>query len=128
MVGELTANAAYHQTGDAGAEIRISATDGGGLLVEVLDTDVSIPSVVVVEPWTTDGHRGLFLVEAISEGWGAEHVPAGKRVWARLAPAGDRSGVSPVEHRSVERSAVHGIERLLHLLGPIGGRHQFVEL
>lgn len=93
VVGELAANAAIHQAGEA--EIRLSGLEGGRLLVEVLDTDDSIPQAVVVEPWTTDGHRGLFLVEAVSEAWGAESAPSGKRVWARLAPAHDRGAVSP---------------------------------
>lgn len=93
VVGELAANAAIHQTGDA--ELRLTAVEGGRLLIEVLDHDGSIPHVVVVEPWTTEGHRGLFLVEAVSEAWGAEPSPSGKRVWARLAPARDRGAVSP---------------------------------
>lgn len=82
VVGELAANAAVHQRSEA--EITLSVVDGG-LQVEVRDDDPFVPDVVHGEAWDTDGHRGLFLVDALSRAWGVEPLERGKRVWAVLA-------------------------------------------
>ncbi|HRW37867.1 MAG: ATP-binding protein [Acidimicrobiales bacterium] len=84
VVGELAANAAVHQTGEA--QLRVSLVDGG-LQVEVRDTDPSMPGVVHGDAWDTEGHRGLLLVDALSRAWGVEPLDRGKRVWAVLALA-----------------------------------------
>ena len=89
VVGELAANAAVHQRG--AAEITVTVVDEG-LQVEVRDEDSFVPDVVHGDAWDTDGHRGLFLVDALSRVWGVEPLERGKRVWAVLAatPARDR--------------------------------------
>ena len=87
VVGELAANAAIHQDGEV--EVAISAMDGGGLEVEVIDRDRTHLEVIDGPAWDVEGHRGLFLVEALSAAWGVEVGEDGKRVWAQLAPAGD---------------------------------------
>jgi anti-sigma regulatory factor (Ser/Thr protein kinase) len=83
VTGELAANAAVHQQGDA--EITLSRTGDGGVHIAVFDPDPVIPEVVRHQPWDADGHRGLFLVEAVSESWGVDRRAEGKVVWARLA-------------------------------------------
>jgi anti-sigma regulatory factor (Ser/Thr protein kinase) len=94
VVGELAANAVVHQ--DGAAEIAIAEVDG---LVEVAvsDPDPGLPQLVNEAPWSTDGHRGIQLVAALSREWGVEPTPDGKRVWARLAPA-DGNGASDAVH------------------------------
>lgn len=82
VVGELAANAAVHQQGEA--EITVAAVDDG-LLIEVRDGDAFVPDVVRGDAWDTEGHRGLFLVDALSRVWGVEPLDEGKRVWAVLA-------------------------------------------
>ncbi|MEZ5138117.1 MAG: ATP-binding protein [Acidimicrobiales bacterium] len=84
VVGELAANAAVHQTGEA--QLTVALVEGG-LQVEVRDADASVPGIVHGDAWDTEGHRGLFLVDALSRAWGVEPLERGKRVWAVLAVA-----------------------------------------
>jgi anti-sigma regulatory factor (Ser/Thr protein kinase) len=84
IVGELAANAAEHQSGDAELVVRVHAD--GVVDVEVADGDPTIPTAVDGEPLDPDGHRGLQLVRAISHSWGVRPEGTGKRIWARLAP------------------------------------------
>jgi anti-sigma regulatory factor (Ser/Thr protein kinase) len=90
IVGELAANAAIHQGGEA--EITVAALPHG-LLVEVRDHDPFIPDIVHGDAWDADGHRGLFLVDALSQAWGVEPIEGGKRVWAVLGRADAGSDV-----------------------------------
>ena len=85
VVGELAANAAIHQDGDA--ELAISELDDGGLQIEVIDHDRTHLEVIEGPSWDVEGHRGLLLVEALSAAWGVDVTDDGKRVWAQLSPA-----------------------------------------
>ena len=38
-------------------------------------------------PWESESGRGLFLVEALADEWGAEKLRSGKQVWFRVAAA-----------------------------------------
>jgi anti-sigma regulatory factor (Ser/Thr protein kinase) len=89
VVGELASNAAVHQTADA--EITLELLPGGVLEVSVSDPSEKLPLLVDEEPWSTDGHRGIQLVNALAQEWGVEPAPPGKRVWARLVPADSRA-------------------------------------
>ncbi len=84
IVGELTANAAVHQRGEA--ELSLATTEDGGVEVSVSDPDSTVPRSVDHSPWDVDGHRGIQLIAALAEDWGVESAPSGKRVWARLGP------------------------------------------
>lgn len=95
VAGELVANAAIHQ--DAEAALVLTARPDGGLLVEVTDHDHDVPTMVDGEAAGIRGHRGMFLIDALSEAWGVEPSPDGKRVWAILPPAERR----PAPDRSV---------------------------
>lgn len=88
VVGELAANATVHQHGDS--ELVLTARADGGLEVELIDPDASMPAQHHSVPWDAEGHRGLLLVEVLSEAWGVEPLPQGKRVWATMGPARDR--------------------------------------
>jgi anti-sigma regulatory factor (Ser/Thr protein kinase) len=104
VVGELVANAAIHQ--HAEATLGVTARPDGGLLIEVADGDPGVPSMVDGEAAGIRGHRGMFLIDALSEAWGVEPSPDGKRVWAILPPASRR----PAADRGVSsrRSAQPG--------------------
>ncbi|HEX2576093.1 MAG TPA: ATP-binding protein [Aquihabitans sp.] len=95
VVGELAANAAVHQTG--AAEIVLELVGEGVLEVAVHDPSPALPRLVEEAPWSTSGHRGIQLVAALSQAWGVEALPGGKRVWARLAAAGPTEGDARTE-------------------------------
>lgn len=82
LVGELAANATVHQSGEA--ELCVEALADGGLVLSVTDGDPALPRLYNGEPWDVEGHRGMKLVDALSDRWGVEPVGTGKRVWARL--------------------------------------------
>ena len=85
IVGELAANAAEHQTGEA--ELVVRVLPDGGVDVEVADPDPTVPVPIDSAPDDPDGHRGLHLVSMISHSWGVRLEGPGKRIWARLSPA-----------------------------------------
>ena len=84
IVGELTANAAEHQTGEAELVVRVHPD--GRTDVEVVDSDPTIPTSIESAPWDLEGHRGLHLVSVISNSWGVTPEGTGKRIWACLVP------------------------------------------
>lgn len=90
VVGELAANAAEHQTGEAELVVRVH--EDGSTDIEVLDHDPTLPSAIESAPWDLEGHRGLFLVGALSNSWGVTPEDGGKRIWARLAPTPHAAG------------------------------------
>ncbi len=85
IVGELAANAAEHQPGEA--ELVVRVLPDGGVDIELADPDPTIPRPVDSAPDDPDGHRGLHLVNVISHSWGVQPEGTGKRIWARLSPA-----------------------------------------
>lgn len=84
VVGELAANAAVHQTGEA--LLMLERCPDGSIEISVIDPDPTHPGLVQSGAWSTDGHRGIQLVAALAQSWGVEALETGKRVWARLAP------------------------------------------
>ena len=85
LVSELVSNAVRYA---GGGEVLVRARLADGLLrVEVLDSSEVVPPLPS-EPAPADAEsgRGLLLVEALAERWGAEPVPGGKRLWFELAP------------------------------------------
>lgn len=85
LVGELAANAALHQ--DRPARLDLHLDDAGVLEISVADPSPAPARLIECEPWSTDGHRGLQLVAALSQDWGVETAGTGKRVWARIGTA-----------------------------------------
>ncbi|MFF3330169.1 ATP-binding protein [Streptomyces sp. NPDC002888] len=89
LAAELLANAHLHTTGPYA--LRLRSADAGGLRVGVWDTDPRVPpgfvpadGVVLVVPPDEDAEngRGLHLVRACADRWGAAEVGAGKVLWA----------------------------------------------
>ncbi|MFF8972532.1 ATP-binding protein [Streptomyces sp. NPDC014995] len=89
LAAELLANAHLHTTGDYG--LRLRSVDAGGLRVGVWDSDPRVPpgfvpadgdSVVVPPDEDAENGRGLRLVRACAERWGAAELAAGKLLWA----------------------------------------------
>jgi signal transduction histidine kinase len=81
LVAELVANAVRH-TGGRTIGLRL-ARRPGWLRVEVRDPSRALPCLIRVEPDAATG-RGLQLVDAMSERWGADLLPRGKGVWFEL--------------------------------------------
>ena len=80
VVNELVASAMRH--GGSCLELRLSADDGQ-VMVSVADGSAVVPRRR--DPDDAGG-RGLALIEALTQRWGAEPFEGGKRVWAILAP------------------------------------------
>ena len=81
VASELVTNVVRHT--DNGGELKAWMKPGAPLRVEVCDPDPVLPAVV--EP-TTNGGRGLRIVAALADDWGAAPTPDGKLVWAQFAP------------------------------------------
>ena len=82
VVSELVTNAVRHAATDL--ELRVLA-EVGLLRVEVEDGSRLLPAAGKPGPFDAGG-RGLPLVEALADRWGAEATPTGKLVWAELRP------------------------------------------
>jgi len=82
VVGELAANAVVHAR--TPFTVTLSSREGR-LTVAVRDHSPRTPNLR--DPASLETHgRGLRLVAGVSANWGTELVPAGKVVWAELAP------------------------------------------
>jgi anti-sigma regulatory factor (Ser/Thr protein kinase) len=81
VVSELVTNAVVHALGGA-VDLTVSLIDSV-VRIEVVDRSTVMPEQ---HPPTDDGTngRGLLLVDAVAETWGAELGPSGKRVWAEV--------------------------------------------
>jgi serine phosphatase RsbU (regulator of sigma subunit)/anti-sigma regulatory factor (Ser/Thr protein kinase) len=85
LVTELVTNAARH----AGGDLRVRAgvrTDV--LLVEVSDASPQLPELAALPRWDRESGRGLVLIDALADRWGADPLPSGKRVWFELSVTG----------------------------------------
>jgi len=80
VVSELVTNAVRHAATDL--RLRVVA-DPELLRVEVEDGSPALPAPGQPGPFDAGG-RGLPLVEAIADRWGAEATATGKLVWAEL--------------------------------------------
>ncbi|MFJ6574192.1 ATP-binding protein [Streptomyces sp. NPDC091292] len=83
-VTELVANAAEHSRGPA-IRVTVSRMAEGRVRVDVIDKSRVPPAPRDAGPDDVEG-RGLALVAAVSDTWGADALPWGKRVWAELEP------------------------------------------
>ena len=82
VVTELVNNAVLHARGGI-LRVEIDEIDDS-VEIAVVDQGARMPELLDPEPtWSTG--RGLMIVDQLSEDWGADSEPAGKRVWARLS-------------------------------------------
>ncbi|MCX4745911.1 ATP-binding protein [Kitasatospora sp. NBC_01287] len=87
VVHELVVNAVRHAPpGWLQAALRLSP-DGHRLVVEVHDPDHRVPAIgtAAFANAHAESGRGLLMVAALSQRWGAQRTTSGKRVWAELA-------------------------------------------
>lgn len=83
VVSELATNAIVH----AGTRFTVRVSlEARGLRLEVLDASPHEPAARPLQPAATSG-RGLHMVGAIAQEWGAVRTGHGKVVWAALATA-----------------------------------------
>ncbi|MBW5484973.1 ATP-binding protein [Streptomyces bambusae] len=100
-VTELLSNVHLHAQPDKACVVELELLLGR-LTVSVRDNDPRLPVLKAADPLETCG-RGLALVEALSEAWGARHHAdsAGKVVWFSLrAATAPRAPVRPVRIHS----------------------------
>ena len=79
-MGELVANALTHTDSELVIECHVA---DAVLHLEVHDRDASQFQPIRVPG--LEGGYGLRVVEALSQAWGCEVEPTGKRVWAELS-------------------------------------------
>jgi anti-sigma regulatory factor (Ser/Thr protein kinase) len=82
LVSELVANVVDHVPGDAVLTLELDLADDW-LRIAVVDAS-SVPPVVHDPRGALPRGRGLQLVAAIADRWGAEDHHGGKRIWFEL--------------------------------------------
>jgi anti-sigma regulatory factor (Ser/Thr protein kinase) len=87
LVSELVTNAVLHARSASRVTIERQGTT---LRISVFDTSPTRPRLRNYGPEAVTG-RGLLLVDRISDRWGVEQMPTGKRVWFEIdgSPASD---------------------------------------
>ncbi|WP_260609680.1 ATP-binding protein [Streptomyces sp. WAC06614] len=84
LVSELVGNAVRH-TGARSFGLRMLRRRGW-IRVEVRDPSRGLPCLMPVHELDTTG-RGLFLVDKLSDRWGADLLPRGKTTWFEMRVA-----------------------------------------
>ncbi|WP_406175037.1 SpoIIE family protein phosphatase [Streptomyces sp. NBC_00996] len=82
LVSELVGNVVRHAGGPATLRLLRSRT----LICEVSDGSPTMPQIRRAAD-TDEGGRGLQLIAALAERWGARYTPAGKCIWAEQSLA-----------------------------------------
>ena len=84
LVTELVSNVVDHVGGEASLTLELELSDGW-LRIAVADGSSVRPVVRELDSGNPRG-RGLRMVQAIADRWGAEDHDGGKRVWFELSP------------------------------------------
>jgi anti-sigma regulatory factor (Ser/Thr protein kinase) len=84
LVTELVANVVDHVGGEASLTVEVETSESW-LRIAVVDGSAVRPVVQELESGSPRG-RGLRLVQAIADRWGADEHRGGKRVWFEFAP------------------------------------------
>jgi len=85
LVTELVSNVVDHVQGEAVLTLELAVSDNW-LRIAVVD-GLSVRPVVQELSQDRPRGRGLRMVEAVADRWGAEDHEGGKRVWFELRPA-----------------------------------------
>ncbi|MFG3017914.1 SpoIIE family protein phosphatase [Streptomyces sp. NPDC048254] len=85
LVSELVGNVVRHASGPITIRLLRSRT----LICEVSDGSLSMPRIRRAAD-TDEGGRGLQLVAAMADRWGARYTPSGKCIWTEQALPTDR--------------------------------------
>lgn len=87
VASELVANAVRHATPVSARKIDVTWDfEESDVLIRVGDGSWAEPRRLRTSAMDPSG-RGLTIVEALSDAWGVERTPRGKRVWARVRVA-----------------------------------------
>ncbi|MFJ9906307.1 SpoIIE family protein phosphatase [Streptomyces sp. NPDC101152] len=81
VVSELVTNALVHTDGQVRLDLTLL---DNRLRVSVADSSPRTPVKPTSIGWEATGGRGILLVEAMSDTWGAVPVSGGKQVWAEV--------------------------------------------
>ena len=84
LVTELVANVVDHAGGESVLTLEVTLS-GAWLRIAVVDGSAIRPVVQQLDHHAVRG-RGMQLIEAIADRWGAEDHQGGKRVWLELSP------------------------------------------
>ncbi|SMF01068.1 ATP-binding protein [Streptomyces sp. Amel2xC10] len=84
IVSELVTNAVLH-TRTGVLRVTVRCLPCGRVKVAVIDKSRDLPELRAADD-DADHGRGLAIVDACSQQWGADPLPWGKRVWAVLEP------------------------------------------
>lgn len=88
---ELVGNAVRHSTPSRDGMLNVQwDLDADTLTIQVSDSSPQMPRRRQPTADQPDG-RGLGIIEALAESWGAEAVQGGKRVWAKVGVARDNA-------------------------------------
>jgi anti-sigma regulatory factor (Ser/Thr protein kinase) len=82
VISELVTNAVQH-AGPGQVSLAVRLVEAV-LRVEVCDSSPALPRLGLPDRHSENG-RGLFLVAALAERYGAEPTPTGKQCWAEIA-------------------------------------------
>ncbi|MFF1411301.1 ATP-binding protein [Streptomyces sp. NPDC058289] len=80
LVSELLTNAALHA--DGCRELILTACDA--LRIEVCDGTTALPTRLATPQRGVPGGHGLYIVDRLSDRWGAQAYGEGKTVWAEI--------------------------------------------
>ena len=105
LTSELVTNAVLHAATEVTVTLR---RQGDGLRIEVADGDPQLPAPKNYDDAAATG-RGLSVVTALADTWGAARQGEGKVVWFELG----ESGSEEVEERTAQTAGGHGDEDLL---------------
>lgn len=96
-VSELAANAAEHGAPPVTLAMSAETRDAQAVVTTIVHDDgAQLPRVFDANP-LEESHRGMLLVEAAADRWGArDAVDGGKDVWFEITvPAGAQAGAAP---------------------------------
>jgi hypothetical protein len=76
VAGELVANVVRHAKGP----VRLRLLHSRTLVCEVFDGSLTTPRIRRAA-WTDEGGRGLQMIAALCDRWGARYMTEGKCIW-----------------------------------------------
>jgi anti-sigma regulatory factor (Ser/Thr protein kinase) len=93
VASELVTNAVQHTAPANGTDVTIEwSLDADNVTMQVSDPSPTPP--VRRHPGLTEpSGRGMLVIDTLSDDWGVEQTPTGKRIWARIHVL--RSGTHP---------------------------------
>ncbi|MCZ0989523.1 ATP-binding protein [Streptomyces diastatochromogenes] len=82
LTSELVTNAVLHGRSHS-IRVQVARVDGDLVRIVVVDKSHRMPEMKHPDPEDVSG-RGLLLVDALTDRWGTDLLPWGKRMWAEI--------------------------------------------